>query len=190
MSKLYECEFYEKNDKKIIIKYINKNKNKILIPDQFGSLPIHYYCMSDCEKSIEIINSLIKYDKNNLLIPDNGGYLPIHLYCWCRGEKSKEIINLLINYDKKNLLIPDNGGYLPILLYCRNVCKKSIEIIDYLLYNYDINNIDYILNSSYVGYYLYKVYNWVHYKKELFLYMLITKLQRLIKIYLIKRKLS
>ena len=228
MSELYSCKFYEKNDEETIKKYINENKDVLLIPDQGGMLPIYVYCWSKCEKSIEIINLLINNDPNNLLIPDNCGYLPIHYYCLCdckklieiinllinnnpnnllipdkRGylpihwycisicEKSKEIINLLINNNPNNLLIPNNNGNLPIYIYCSwNTCKKSIEIIDYLLYIYDINKIDDIINyPTYVGYYLYKIYNWRYYNKELFLHMLISKLQRLIKVYLIKRKL-
>ena len=102
----------------------------------------------------------------------------------------EKIIIEYINENKDTLLNPDGLRRLPIHLYCRCDCKKSIEIITYLLYNYDINNITKIYNCPpYVGYYLYKIYNWNFYDKQLFLYMMITKLQRLIKVYLVKRKL-
>ena len=188
MNKLYSYGFYENNDKKTIINYINKNKDIIFIPNSWGVLPIHIYCWCKCEKSKEIINLLINYEKKNLLIRDKWGKIPIHYYCWGGSEKSKKIINLLINNNPNNLLILNNDDKIPIELYCLNNCKKTIDIIDYLLYNYDINNIDYIQNCpTYVGYYLYKIYKWKFYNKKLFLYMLITKLQKLIKVYLIKK---
>ena len=138
-------------------------------------------------------STIIKYineNKKKVLISNKCNRLPIHLYCWSDCEKSIKIINILINNNPNNLSIHDINGYLPIHFYCWSGCKKSIEIIDYLLYNYDINKIIRINNCpTYVGYYLYKIYNWRYYDKKLFLYMIITKLQKLIKVYLIKKKL-
>ena len=185
MSELYNKGFYDNNNEETIIKYINDNKDMVLIPREYNNLLIHLYCWGEYKKSKEIINLLINNNPNILLISNQIGFLPIHCYCYSECEKSKEIINHLINYDINNLLIPNNLGNLPIHEYCGCKYKKSIEIIDYLLYNYDINNIRYIHKCPpYVEYYLYKIYNWKFYDKKLFLYMMITKLQKLIKIVL------
>ncbi|KAJ5067186.1 ankyrin repeat ph and sec7 domain containing protein secg-related [Anaeramoeba ignava] len=126
----FHCEM-EKGDEKEIIKYLQKEKAKILFLLKNGETPLHFACQSRNQKAYEIVQYLVK-NGADVKIKTLDKETPLHFACQSRNKKSLEIIQFL-HENKAKLRTETSDGNTPLHFVCMSNNPYSIRIIQFLM---------------------------------------------------------